>query len=82
MTSSGNNDSPESSIAQDEQVRGANNCMLLGAGVGVLGAGSALIAGAVCPLCVVVSPALIGLGFARRMQLKFKKRQTSTYSPS
>ncbi|HQH29081.1 MAG TPA: hypothetical protein PLP17_16930 [Oligoflexia bacterium] len=54
------------------QVSDANSCILLGAGVGALGAGAALAAGAVCPVCVVVSPALVGLGLVRRLQLRGK----------
>lgn len=43
-----------------------NTCIALGAGVGVLGAASAVLAGAVCPLCYFVAPGLIGLGAYKR----------------
>ncbi|MBX7143702.1 MAG: hypothetical protein K1X79_04560 [Oligoflexia bacterium] len=49
-----------------QQEREANTCMALGAGVGVLGAASAALTGALCPLCVVVAPGLIGLGAYRK----------------
>jgi hypothetical protein len=42
--------------------REAGTCIALGAGVGVLGAASALTGAALCPICVVVAPGLIGLG--------------------
>ncbi len=40
----------------------AHTCIALGAGVGLLGATSAALTGAFCPLCVVVAPGLIGYG--------------------
>lgn len=45
----------------------ANQCIALGAGVGALGTGAAIITGAVCPLCVVVAPALIATGAFLRL---------------
>jgi|GEM_PF-1179884 len=50
----------------DEQVYEANSCLALGAGLGAMGAGTALLAGATCPLCVVFAPALIGVGIWKR----------------
>ncbi len=44
----------------------ANVCMALGAGVGTLGAVSAAITGAVCPLCLFVAPGLLGVGAYKR----------------
>lgn len=40
----------------------ANSCIVLGAGVGVIGASSAALTGAVCPLCIFIAPGLIGYG--------------------
>jgi hypothetical protein len=55
----------------EEKLKDANTCLLLGCGVGALGAASTLVAGAVvCPLCVVVSPALIGIGLVQRLRAK------------
>ncbi len=45
-----------------------NLCIGAGAGVGALGIASAVAVGAVCPLCYVVPPALIGIGAFRRWQ--------------
>ena len=71
-------DSNDSTSEERESgIRDANVCLFLGAGVGALGAGGALAAGAVCPLCVVVSPALIGVGLFRRWQLRKKETDTS-----
>lgn len=36
--------------------------MALGAGLGAVGTGTALLAGATCPLSVVIAPALFGYG--------------------
>ena len=44
----------------------ANTCMALGAGVGILGAASAALAGAVCPLCIFIAPGLVGYGAYKR----------------
>lgn len=46
----------------------ANTCMALGVGVGVLGAASAM-AGAVCPLCIFITPGLVGYGAYKRWRL-------------
>ncbi len=40
----------------------ATSCIALGTGVAVLGAGAAAATGAVCPLCFLIAPGLIGYG--------------------
>ena len=45
----------------------ANTCLGAGVGVGALGALGAA-AGAVCPLCVVFTPLLLGAGVVRKIQ--------------
>ena len=50
------------------QTAEANTCVALGAGVGVMGAAGAAISGAVCPLCVIVAPALVGYGLYARIK--------------
>jgi hypothetical protein len=40
----------------------ANRLLGAGLGVGVFGAVSGALLGAVCPLCIVVAPALVGAG--------------------
>ena len=58
------NDSMQSNVTAE--LRDANTCMALGAGLGAVSAGTALVAGATCPLCVVLAPALIGFGAWKR----------------
>ncbi|MCU0690107.1 MAG: hypothetical protein MUF54_01770 [Polyangiaceae bacterium] len=41
----------------------AKGYLLTGAGVAALGAVGAVLGGAVCPLCIVATPALLGIGF-------------------
>lgn len=50
-------------IQQD--LRDAGSCLAVGAGVGTVGTASALLLGATCPICVVMAPALIGLGLVK-----------------
>ena len=47
----------------------SNVCIALGAGVGVFGAASAVVTGAVCPLCIFVAPGLIGYGAFRKWKV-------------
>lgn len=49
-----------------EDLRDANSCIAFGASLGAVGTGTALLAGATCPLCVVLAPALIGYGVWKR----------------
>ena len=50
----------------DRDRKNANTCMALGAGVGIWGAASAALAGAVCPLCIFIAPGLVGYGAYKR----------------
>lgn len=52
----------------------ANALMVAGAGIGALGAVTAMIGGAVCPVCVVAAPALIGVGAFRKWKASRAKR--------
>ena len=54
----------------DSEKREANACIGLGVGVGALGVGGALLSAAVCPICVVVAPGLIGAGVIKRIKLR------------
>ena len=58
------NNEPDKKINEDK--RDANTCMALGVGVGALGAASAALAGAVCPLCIFIAPGLVGVGAYKR----------------
>lgn len=37
-----------------------------GVGIGALGVGTTLVAGATCPLCYILAPVLVGVGIVRR----------------
>lgn len=45
-----------------------NQLLGLGLGVGAWGAASGILLGAICPVCVVAAPALLGAGLLRRWQ--------------
>lgn len=55
-----------------EELRDANSCIAFGASLGAVGTGTALLAGATCPLCVVLAPALIGYGVWKRLSVDGK----------
>lgn len=46
----------------DDAAKEAKHFLLMGAGVAAIGAVGAVIGGALCPVCVVASPALVGIG--------------------
>lgn len=54
----------------------ANTLILGGLGIGAFGVISAAIGGAVCPVCVVAAPALLGIGAYKRW--KAAKRPPNT----
>lgn len=56
----------EKEVSKTQEKKDANTVIALGAGVGVLGTAGAIITGAVCPLCIIVTPGLIGFGAYRR----------------
>ena len=58
----------------DSEKREANSCIGLGLGVGALGVGGALLSAAVCPICVVVAPALVGAGMIKRIKIAKRRR--------
>ena len=54
----------------DQEKRDANALMMSGVGIGVFGVVAAAIGGAVCPVCVVAAPALLGVGAFRRWRVR------------
>lgn len=66
-----------SQLAKDQ----GKQWLAAGAGVGAIGALGALI-GAVCPLCVVMTPALLIAGAARAIWAKVLERRASTPPPA
>ena len=68
-------DMPNREQQIQQELRDAGSCLAMGAGVGTVGTASALLLGATCPICVVMAPALIGMGLvkgyvARKKQAK------------
>jgi hypothetical protein len=60
------NGEPDPQPQQKQEARDANAMIAGGLGIGAFGAVAAAIGGAVCPICVVAAPALIGMGALRR----------------
>ncbi|MFO0999538.1 MAG: hypothetical protein U0936_04320 [Planctomycetaceae bacterium] len=48
-----------------QELQDAGSILAMGAGVGTVGTASALLLGATCPICVVMAPALIGMGLVK-----------------
>ena len=48
----------------------ANQLITGGLGLGAFGAASAALLGAVCPICVVAAPALVGAGLYKRYKAR------------
>ena len=60
----------------EEKAENASNTLIVcGLSVGALGAGAALLSGAVCPLCLVATPALLGGGIVMKLKEKYKKEK-------
>lgn len=58
-----------------ETLRQDSNTLLgAGVGIGAIGALGALVGGAVCPVCIVATPALIGAGVVQRVRSARSKR--------
>jgi hypothetical protein len=65
---------PETTPPQEELLD-AKTCLIAGAGIGAFGAASALTAGAVCPLCLIATPALLGLGAYKHYRSKHGQKE-------
>lgn len=65
----------------DAEIQDANSCMAIGAGLGAFGTGAGLLIGATCPICVVLAPALIGVGAVKRFAAGRKRRSQSRVPP-
>lgn len=57
---------PSGQTSHDE----SNSFFVAALSVGVIGAVSALVGGALCPVCVVAAPALVGAGAYKRWRAK------------
>ena len=58
-------DIPNREQQVQQELQDAGSCLAMGAGVGTVGTASALLLGATCPICVVMAPALIGMGLVK-----------------
>jgi hypothetical protein len=72
------NDKDEREGRQDSVAKDANTLIAGGLGIGAFGLISAAIGGAVCPVCVVAAPALVGVGAYKR----WRARREGARSPS
>lgn len=63
----------------EQEVQDANTCLALGAGLGAFGTGSALLVGATCPICVVLAPALLGVGAVKRVIASRRRRDAAEH---
>lgn len=50
----------------DEGNDDSTRLLIAGAGIGAIGIASAIVGAAVCPVCVVAAPALLGAGAYKR----------------
>lgn len=64
-----------------KQKRESTELLLAGAGIGALGAISAVVGAAVCPICVVATPALLGAGLYKRWREHRAEASTEGASP-
>ena len=53
----------------------SNTLIVCGLSVGTLGAGAAFLSGAVCPLCLFATPALLGGGVVMKLKERYKKEK-------
>lgn len=58
--------SQKAETPQEVEDRDATTMIASGVGIGVIGALSAAIGAAACPVCVVAAPALVGFGAYRK----------------
>jgi len=66
-----------------EQLRSDSNSYLgAGVGLGVFGLASGALLGAVCPLCIVATPALLGAGVYKRFCANRVVKQSAPAAPS
>ena len=57
--------------------RDANGLIGAGLGIGAFGAATAAAFGAVCPVCIVATPLLVGAGAVKRMRVARRQRKAS-----
>ena len=65
----------------DESRSDANKLLAAGASAGAIGTAGALITGAVCPLCIIATPVLLGVGFLKRMKVNRAQKKLVEVEP-
>ena len=60
---------------KSEQPSSSTLLITSGMGIGIIGTGAALLTGAVCPLCVIATPSLLGGGIIMKC-IEWRKRKT------
>jgi len=53
-------------MTETKKTRESTEFLLAGAGVGAIGVVGAIVGAAACPVCVVATPALLGVGLYKR----------------
>jgi len=59
----------------DEALANANTLLAGGASAGAIGAAGLLLTGAVCPLCIIATPILLGVGMVQRIRATRKQKK-------
>ncbi|MEZ4443009.1 MAG: hypothetical protein R3B72_28195 [Polyangiaceae bacterium] len=67
--------------AVDEERADANHMLGMGASIGAIGLLTATAFGAVCPACIVATPALLGYGLYKRIRVHRRTQATSVPDP-
>jgi hypothetical protein len=67
---------PEPEVARELRSEG-NQLLGAGVGIGAMGLAGGVLLGAVCPLCVVFTPALLGAGVYKRLRARRVARRPS-----
>jgi len=76
-------DQPSSSDKEGQLLRGeAKSYFAMAAGVGVIGAIGLAVGGAMCPVCVVATPALLGAGFYKRWRAARRAPAAEAITPT
>ena len=65
----------------DEACASANNLLAAGASAGAVGTAGLLITGAACPLCIIATPVLLGVGLVKRLSAKRKQKKLVEVEP-
>ena len=65
----------ENSPINEAVAENGNTLLMAGTTVGAVGAAGALLAGAVCPLCIIATPLLLGTGLVRKLRNRHRGKR-------